>query len=179
MRPLRSSSAGVQRDPRQLLMEFGGAVRGQARERGPGLSRATFRLVRLWKKRWVRRTVLGILPAVALALGVGRLAADPEIRRSLEERLHAAVAAVSSRPEFAVRGLTVTGGSARLQREIVEAVRLPSGASSLTLDIATVRARVADLGAVRSARVTLGSDGMLTIDGVTAMASSRSSLTPA
>ena len=130
--------------------------------RGPGPSRLAYRLARIWKKAWVRRALL-LAPVICLALVAGRIATSPAVAAWVEDRRQAVVAALSSRPEFAVRGFRVTGASEPLERAIGAVVQLPPGASSLTLDVAAIQARIARLGPVRSAGVKLGSDGMLRI----------------
>jgi cell division protein FtsQ len=130
--------------------------------RGPGPSKLAYRLSRIWKKAWLRRAAL-MVPVLCLGLVAGRLAMSPAVAALVESGREAVVAALSSRPEFAVRGFRVQGASPALEGAIGSVVELPPGASSLTLDVAAVQARVAGLGAVRNVRVTLGSDGILRI----------------
>lgn len=137
-------------------------VRPEAQRRSPGPSRIAYRLSRIWKKPSVRRAALAVPLAGAVLLGA-RLANDPAVRAFAGEQRQAVIAALSARPEFAVRGFRVTGGSEPLARAIADTVALPAGASSLTLDVAAIQAEVAALGAVRSARVKLGPDGVLLI----------------
>lgn len=129
---------------------------------GPGPSRTAYRLSRIWMKARVRRAALA-LPLVVVALIAARLAADPEVRAMLAERRDAVIAALSQRPEFAVRDLRVIGASERLTGEIRRAADLAPNASSLTIDVDVVQASVAAMGGVRSARVKLGPDGVLLI----------------
>jgi cell division protein FtsQ len=130
--------------------------------RGPGPSKLAYRLSRMWMKAWLRRAVL-LVPVLCLGLLGGRLAMSPAVAAWVEDGRQAVLAALSSRPEFAVRGFSVQGASPGLEGAIGEVVALPPGASSLTLDVAAVQARVAKLGPVRNVRVTLGSDGILRI----------------
>jgi cell division protein FtsQ len=139
-----------------------GAPPAPERRPGPGPSRLAYRLARIWNKAWLRRAVL-LVPVLCLGLVAGRLAMSPAVAAWVESRREAVVAALSARPEFAVRGFHVNGASAALERAVAAVVELPPGASSLTLDVAAVQARVAALGGVRSARVALGSDGILRI----------------
>lgn len=131
-------------------------------QQGPGPSRLAYRISRIWKKVWFRRAV-HLVPALCLALLAGRLATNPEVAAWLGDRQAAVVAALSSRPEFAVRDFSVTGASESLVQAIGRAVALSPGASSLTLDVEAVQSRIAALGPVRSARVKLGPDGILRI----------------
>ena len=149
-------------EPGGLPAGLAAELRARAPRPGPGPSRIAYRLSRIWMKAWVRRAAVA-LPLAATALIAVRMAGDPEIRAMIAGQRDAVIAALSQRPEFAVRDLRVTGASAQLADEIGRAVGLPTGASSLTLDIAAVQARVAELGAVRTARVKLGPDGVLQI----------------
>src|SRR5690625_2060588 len=129
---------------------------------GPGPSRIAYRLSRIWMKAWVRRAAVA-LPLVLTGLIVVRMAGDPAVREAIATQYRGVIEALSSRPEFAVRGLQVTGASDMLTREIEEVVGLGPGASSLTLDINAVQARIAALGAGRNAQVKLGPDGQLLV----------------
>jgi cell division protein FtsQ len=132
------------------------------RTQGPGPSKLAYRLSRIWKKVWLRRAVQ-LLPVLCVGLLTLRTAMSPAVAAWLDARCDAVVAALSSRPEFAVHGFRVSGASGELAEAIGGVVALPPGASSLTLDVAAVQARIAALGPVRHVRVTLGSDGILMI----------------
>lgn len=129
---------------------------------GPGPSRIAYRLSRLWMMSRVRRAAVA-LPLVALAVVAVRVAGDPDVRAALAAERDAVIAALSERPEFAVTDLRVTGASERLTHAIREVAALAPNASSLTVDVDLVRARIAAMGGVRSARVKLGPDGVLLI----------------
>jgi cell division protein FtsQ len=130
--------------------------------RSPGPSKLAYRLSRIWKKAWVRRAAL-LVPVLCLGLIAGRVATSPAVADWASERRQALVAALSSRPEFAVRGYRVAGAARPLERAVDALVDLPPGASSLTIDVAALQARIAELGAVRSVRVKLDPDGILRI----------------
>ena len=144
--------------PERLLAD----KRSEVQKRSPGPSRIAYRLSRIWNKTWVRRTAVG-LPLALTALLAVRMAQDPAVRAFAEEQRRALIAALSQRPEFAIRGYRVSGASDALTRAIGEVVDLPPGASSLTLDVAAIQARIATMGAIRAARVKLGPDGLLLI----------------
>jgi len=143
----------------KLLMD----LRPEA-QRGPGVSRVAFRLSRIWKKVWVRRVALLVLPAALLGLIGWRLAQDPTVHAALAERRDAVVQSVASMPEFAIRNVRVTGATPALARRIEADIALPEGASSLTYDLAEARRRIADIAAVRSARVVLVANGVLLVE---------------
>ena len=160
-RPAATAAAPATAVP-DLLEGVPAAAKPPERRPGPGPSKLAYRLARIWMKASIRRAVL-LVPALCLVLVAGRIAMSPAVAAWVDDRREAVVAALSSRPEFAVRGFRVTGASPALEQAIAAVVELPPGASSLTLDVAAVQARVAELGAVRSARVKLGSDGTLRI----------------
>lgn len=148
--------------PEDLPQDAPVMARPAPRRSGPGPSRIAYRLSRIWMKASVRRAAVA-LPLVLTGLIVVRMAGDPTVREAIATQYRGVIEALSSRPEFAVRGLQVTGASDMLKREIEEVVGLGPGASSLTLDINAVQARIAALGGVRNAQVKLGSDGQLLV----------------
>jgi cell division protein FtsQ len=169
MRPVTRPSGGsagavrpARADAEPDLLE--GMLPAPPREpkRSPGPSKLAYRLSRIWAQTWLRRAVL-MTPVLCLGLVAGRVAMSPEVAVWVDESRQAVVAALSSRPEFAVREVRVQGASPALERAIAAVVALPPGASSLTLDVGAVQARIAALGPVRGTRVTLGSDGVLRI----------------
>lgn len=132
-------------------------------KKSPGPSRLAYRLSRAWKKGWVRRSVLLMVPAVCVALVGWQIVTSPELRDAVSERKAAMIAQLSERPEFAVREVRVVGASEEIAREIKELVALSPGMSSLTMNVAEIQARVSKIGAVRSAQVTLSSAGVLEV----------------
>lgn len=148
--------------PEDLPQEAPAVMRPASLRHGPGPSRISYRLSRIWMKASVRRAAVA-LPLALTGLIVVRMAGDPAVREVIASQYQGMIEALSSRPEFAVRGLEVTGASDMLKGEIEEVVGLGPGASSLTLDINAVQARITALGGVRNARVKLGPDGQLLV----------------
>lgn len=147
--------------PAQQSFDFTAPTRPPARSPGP--SRLVFRLKRMWKKVWVRRTALIVLPLAVLAgLGV-KLALDPSVRDYLAAQRTVAMQRLMDRPEFAIKGARVLGASDKLTARILAVAAVPPRASTLNYDVAAAQAAVNRLPAVREARVTLAPDGMLTI----------------
>ena len=137
---------------------------GEGSSTGPGVSRWAFRLSRAWKKAWLRQGVLFVLP-VLLLIGVGlRLVSDPDVQARLSAQAERMVALLSMRPEFAVQRLDVVGASVEVSREIRELAEVRPGMSSLNLDVGDLKTRIEKIGAVRTANVVLGSDGVLRVD---------------
>ncbi|MEM0990670.1 MAG: cell division protein FtsQ/DivIB [Pseudomonadota bacterium] len=133
------------------------------KRRGPGPSRLWFRAERLWKKAWVRRIGLSVLPALVAALALWQIAQSESVRHKLIELRDTAMAQLSQRPEFAVRTLRVEGATLELNRRIAEMIPIEPGMSSLSLDVAELQARITDLSEVRTAHVALVPGGVLQI----------------
>jgi cell division protein FtsQ len=132
-------------------------------KKSPGPSRLAYRISRAWKKAWVRRSVLLLVPVACVSAIAWQIVTSPGLRDAFTERKAAMIAELSERPEFAVREVRVNGASEELTREIQELVALSPGMSSLTMDVAAIQAQVSQLGAVRSAQVTLSSAGVLEV----------------
>ena len=149
------------RDPISRMPKLLTDRRGE--KRSPGPSRLRYRLARLWKKRWLRRSAMVLLPMGVFCLAVWQVGTDPAFRSYVAERKADAMTAISERPEFAISGLRISGASAKLAQEIEAVVALVPDASSLETDIGLVQARVAAMPAIKSAQVTLGADKMLDV----------------
>ena len=143
----------------KLLMD----LRPEAHRSGPGPSKIMYRLTRAWRKVWVRRASLVVLPLCMIALIVWRTATDPAVIEMVAKQRAAMVESMASRPEFAVHGLRIRGASEELRPLVEMALEMPEKASSLNLEVGAMQARVVSLAAVRDAHVTLGADGMLDV----------------
>jgi cell division protein FtsQ len=130
---------------------------------GPGPSKLHYRLTRTWAKPAVRGFVTVYLPIALLGLVGWRIVSDDDLRRLAEAKIVAAWEGLAARPEFALRGVEVTGGSERLRERAHEATGIAPGASSLTVSVAEIRERVEALDGVRSATVRLDPQGILRI----------------
>lgn len=121
----------------------------------PGTALWRYRLARLWRRRTFRRTVLVQAPALALAIVAAALASDPAVHAALGQKAAAARAALTARPEFAIRRIEIEGASPGVRAEILASLTDALGASSLDLDAGAVRRRIEALGWVATARVSL------------------------
>ena len=139
------------------------APRPAAPRTGPGPSKLRYRLQRAWAKPAVRNLATVYLPMALLGLVGWRVVSDDELRLAAEAEIAALWESVAARPEFALKGVEITGGSERLRRLAHDAIGIAPGASSLALDVAGIRARIEALEAVRSATVQLDPRGMLRI----------------
>ncbi len=138
----------------------GARIAGAQREAAPRGRAADaplwrYRLARLWRRRAFRRAVLVQGPALALAAAAAALASDPQVHAALADKAQAVRAALTARPEFAIRRIEIEGASPAVRAEILAALTDAMGASSLNLDANAVRRRVEALGWVASARVSL------------------------
>lgn len=145
--------------PAQLSLDF----RAAPPRRGPGPSKTVYRLTRSWKKAWVRRVALVILPVILVSTVVWRAAINPVVIATVSDTRTALIDMMSQRPEFAVKGVRVRGASAPLTKKVESALALPGNASSLNLDVTELQARLLKIAAVRDARVQLKSDGVLDV----------------
>lgn len=134
-----------------------------ARRTGPGPSKAAYRLRRAWAKPWLRNLALVYLPLVLLAALGWRVVSQDQLRLAIQAEAHAVIESVMTRPEFTVRGVTVTGGTEELRAEVRQALGPLKGLSSLKLDIDGLRAKAERVGAVAEATVQLDPTGRLQI----------------
>lgn len=138
---------------------------GNRRRRGgPGPSKLAYRLARAWAKPSTRGAVIVYLPLVLLGLVGWRLVADDHVRAALLSRASELSEALAARPEFAIEGVGVSGGSAELRRRLETRLRSVVGLSSLKLDVAELRRKIESIGAVESAEVRVDAAGVLRVD---------------
>jgi cell division protein FtsQ len=123
----------------------------------------SYRLSRAWAKPILRNAVLVYLPLVLLAIAGWRIAAHDGLRGMIEAKVVDLGEQFAARPEFAVRGVTVTGGSDELNAEVRRALDIQRGISSLNLDVERLRLRTEALGAVETATVQFDPQGTLRV----------------
>ena len=145
--------------PAQLSLDF----KAEAPKRSPGPSKLVYRLTRSWKKIWIRRTALVVLPVALVSALIWRAANDPVVIAAVYDARSALIDMMSERPEFAVKGVRVRGASESLAQEAEAALALPGNASSLNTDVVALQARLMEIPAIRDARVQLKSDGILDV----------------
>ncbi|MEM7498382.1 MAG: cell division protein FtsQ/DivIB [Pseudomonadota bacterium] len=130
---------------------------------GPGPSKLAYRLRRAWAKPTTRSAVLVYLPLALLGIVGWRVVADDTLRRAAEEGVVAGWEAIAARPEFALKGLVVTGAAPHLQAEVQRAIGLEAGATSLGVDVGALRERVTGIGGVADATVQIDPAGVLRV----------------
>jgi len=131
---------------------------------GPGPSRLRYRMQRAWAKPGLRAFVTVYLPLSLVGVLGWRVVSDDDLRRLAETRATALWEAVAARPEFALKGIEIVGGSEALRARAHETIGLGAGVSSLEVDVAALRARIEALDAIRSAAVRLDPQGMLRVE---------------
>ena len=139
------------------------APEGRKGHKGPGPSKLSYRVERAWAKPLVRNLALVYGPLLAMGLAGWGVAANDRLRGAAEQKLEAVIAVVAARPEFAVKGVEVTGGTEELNTEVLVVAGVEPGMSSLTLGVEEIRRRVELLGAVEHAAVQFDPQGTLRI----------------
>jgi len=130
---------------------------------GPGPSKLRYRLSRAWAKPITRSAVLVYLPLVVLAVAGWRIAAHDQWRGMIEAKASQIIEQIVARPEFAVRGVAVAGGSSELQATVRRTLAIVPGMPSMKLDVEELRLRVEALGAVETATVQFDPQGTLRV----------------
>jgi cell division protein FtsQ len=131
--------------------------------KGPGPSKLTYRASRAWAKPIIRNATLVYMPLIALAIIGWRVAANDVLRGMIETKVVTLVEQFAARPEFAVRGVTVVGGTSELHADVRLALGIQRGMSSLRIDVEELRHRVEALGAVERATVQFDPQGTLRV----------------
>ena len=109
----------------KLLMD----LRPEAQKnRGPGPSKTVYRLTRIWKKAWVRRAALVVLPGVLFAMAGWKLLHNPDLHAFVAKQKDGFIAMLAQRPEFAVNGYQIDGVSGALEQRLSEIISVPEGA---------------------------------------------------
>jgi cell division protein FtsQ len=137
--------------------------KGPEVKKGPGPSKLSYRLSRAWAKPILRNAVLVYLPLVLVAIAGWRVAAHDGLRGMIEAKVVDLTEQVVARPEFAVRGVAVAGGSDDLRAQVRRTLNIQPGTSSLKLDIEKLRHRVEALGAVEWATVQFDPQSILRV----------------
>ena len=148
---------GAAPESAQMSLDF----RAEPPRRNPGPSKLAYRLTRGWKKPWIRRGALVVLPIALVSAMIWRAATDPWVIATVADARGELVNMMSQRPEFAVKGIQIRGASEALAGKVEATLALPGNASSLNTDVAALQSRLMEIAAIRDARVQLKSDGVL------------------
>ena len=135
-------------------------------KRAPGPSRLVFRVQRAWRRTWVRRGVLIVLPLTCLALTGGWLAQSGTLRTMMTAAQDRVMETLADQEAFSITAFEVTGVTPDLEREIMEIADTVANADTdapAILKIAEIRRRIGLLGAISAVRVTVGDAGLVQI----------------
>jgi cell division protein FtsQ len=131
--------------------------------RDPAPSRLRYRLTRLWLRPGFRRLANFGLPMLAGVLAAWTLMAEYDLRGRVEAGVEAARAAIVTRPQFMITRIETPDVSEDLGEQIRIAAFVTLPASSLEVQVASVRDRIESLHAVERARVRALPSGVLEI----------------
>ncbi|MGY6409734.1 MAG: cell division protein FtsQ/DivIB [Alkalilacustris sp.] len=141
-----------------------GVPRPRTAPRDPAPSRIAYRLNRLWLTPMVRVVVRVGLPAWALAMTVGMIAADPDRRAWVGAQWEGLRDGIAARPEFQITGMTVTGASAPVEAALRAMLPQTWPVGSFGLDLPALRAEIETLDAVARAELRIGADRLLAVE---------------
>lgn len=137
--------------------------------RDPAPSVWAYRYQRLMLTPFYRRLVrVGGPIALLLLMAIFWLSSEAN-RGAFAARVEALKDLVQERPEFMVTATEIEGADRALAAAIGEVARLDLPVSSFDLDLDTLRRRVTDLTAVRSAQLRVRPDGTMVIEVVQRM----------
>lgn len=130
----------------------------------PGPSRTAYRLARAWARPAVRSLVQVYLPLAAVAVLGWAVVSNDRLRLAIHQGAAQLMAQLAARPELAVRTVEIYGAPPDVVSDIARAVGPVEGVSVLSLDVAGLRARIEEIGAVASATVQIDPAGLLTVE---------------
>lgn len=131
------------------------ALKPAPRRRDPAPSRLAFRVKRNWRSGRLRRVLTVWLPVLAILSGLGWVAAQKDLRDEAFARVETMRQDLTTRPEFAITKVDVSGAPSGVEAEIRGLLSAYMGESSLMTDTAEIRRQVREIGWVRRARVRL------------------------
>ena len=132
--------------------------------RDPAPSRIAYRLHRLWLRPGFRRLVKQGVPLFFLLGLMAGYLGQPDNRERIWAKLDDMRQAIEQRPQFQVRAMQITGASQSIAQDIREILAVDFPVSTFDLDLEGMKARVAELGAVRQVAVRIQPGGVLSID---------------
>ena len=131
--------------------------------RDPAPSRLRYRLTRLWLRPWFRRLTNFGVPLLTLLLAAWTLTAEYNLRGRAAEAIESLRAAIVTQPQFMITRIETPDVSPDLAEQIRVAAFVSLPASSLEVNVVSVRGRVESLDAVERARVRALASGVLEI----------------
>ncbi len=134
-----------------------------APRRDPSPSRLRYRLTRLWLRPGFRRLANFGLPMLAGLLTAWTLMAEYDLRGRAMLAIEGLREAIVDQPQFVITRIDIRDVSPDLAEQIRVAAFVDLPASSLEVDVGSVRARIEALDAVERARVRALASGVLEI----------------
>ncbi|HMQ91714.1 MAG TPA: cell division protein FtsQ/DivIB [Amaricoccus sp.] len=131
--------------------------------RDPAPSRLRYRLTRLWLRPGFRRLANFGLPMLAGLLAAWTLMAEYDLRGRAMLAFERMREAIVEQPQFVITRIDIPDVSPDLAEQIRVAAFVDLPASSLEVDVVSVRARIEALDAVERARVRAPASGVLEI----------------
>lgn len=136
---------------------------GEPQRRDPAPSRLSYRVERLWLTPAFRKVVRVGLPAFLIVATVAGYLADADRRGALQTTLADLRESVENRPEFRVSLMAIDGASEPVANAIRAMLPVTLPASSFRLDLAALRATIAQIDAVASAELYIRKGGILQV----------------
>lgn len=131
--------------------------------RDPAPSRLSYRVERLWLTPAFRKVVRVGLPSFLIVATVTGYLADADRRGALQTMLADLRQSVENRPEFRVSLMAIDGASEPVANAIRSMLPVTLPASSFRLDLAALRATIAQIDAVASADLHIRKGGILQV----------------
>ncbi len=132
--------------------------------RDPAPSRLSYRLDRLWLTPLFRAILRLGLPAFTVLLFAGVYFADTGRREAIVAKYTELRRGIEDRPEFMVTMMAIDGASPAVAEAVRKMVPVTLPVSSFQLDIAALRATVAQVDAVAAVDMRVRAGGILQVD---------------
>lgn len=123
--------------------------------RDPAPSRIKYRMERLWLTPVYRSLIRTGIPAALVLLVLGGYLKDPDTQARMAHSITQAQAMIEDRPEFSVKLMRIQGATDHVATMVRESLPLVFPVSSLRLDLAAVKEKIEQVGAVKTADVFL------------------------
>jgi cell division protein FtsQ len=131
--------------------------------RDPAPSRLRYRLTRLWLRPGFRRLANFGVPMLAGLLAAWTLSAELDLRGRVAAAVESVRSAIVTRPQFMITRIETPDVSEDLAEQLRVAAFVSLPASSLEVNVVSVRDRIESLDAVERARVRALPSGVLEI----------------
>lgn len=139
-------------------------VRGRSNERhDPAPSRLSYRMERLWLTPYFRFLVRVGVPVLFVVAVAGVYFGDADRREAVAQTFADLRGQIENRPEFMVKLMSIDGASRPVADAVRGMVTVPLPASSFQLDLEAMRASIAQVDAVESAKLMIKPGGVLAV----------------